>query len=195
MSENLISEGTDLVEALLRKSHEREAALEAEVHRLKAREVELLAANAARLEEKRQAEEDTQDLAFTMAELVAASLSRRERQRHVLYWAVATFGEVARDKRERALRLAEEAIEVAQAAGLNVGAVEKVVDRTYSRPPGDLAKEIGGLVMTDEALAEAHGISLPEEAEREWERISAIPREEWQKRQAAKVAAGTAVAK
>jgi len=67
------------------------------------------------------------------------------RQERILTWAIDTFGEVAKNPHERAARLVEEAIEVAQAVGLPLDTVDIIAGRVYSRPPGELAQEIGNL--------------------------------------------------
>lgn len=117
----------------------------------------------------------------------------QQRQVDLLAWAIETFGDIAADPRERALRLLEEALEVVQATGLPYSDVMAVAKRTYDRPCGDLAKELGGLVMTTEALAQASGIQLYDEAAKEYQRITSIPKDHWAKRHAEKVAAGTAL--
>jgi NTP pyrophosphatase (non-canonical NTP hydrolase) len=115
------------------------------------------------------------------------------RQESLLAWAVDTFGEVARDPIERSLRLIEEAAEVVQTVGLSKEEVLKVVERVYSRPPGALCNELGGLVMTTECLAEAMGYDLETQADWEYKRITSIPKEQWQRKHKEKVVAGTAV--
>ena len=50
-----------------------------------------------------------------------------DRGQRVLAWAADVFGPVATDRRERAVRLVEEAIEVAQAEGVPAEVVERVV--------------------------------------------------------------------
>ena len=64
-------------------------------------------------------------------------------------WIVKTFGLSNLTHRgERAMRIVEEAIEVAQAEGLPSTVVEAIVARVYSRPVGTRENEIAGLLLT-----------------------------------------------
>lgn len=63
-------------------------------------------------------------------------------------WAVRSFGTHNVDHMPmRALRLAEEAVELAQAHGLDKEKMHHLVDVVYSRPIGDPYKELGGVLM------------------------------------------------
>lgn len=117
------------------------------------------------------------------------------RQALILGWTVEAFGAAFGvdniiSMEERALRFAEEALETVQAAGLNRTQAMKVLDRVFSRPPGDLAQEIGSSLLTLEGLAEAAGIDADAETDREFARIQAIPVEEWTRRHSAKQTEG-----
>lgn len=112
------------------------------------------------------------------------------RPRDFLTWALRIFGPLAADRRERAMRFTEEALELAQSAGLERGAIDKILDRVFSRPPGDLPREIGQSAATLELLAESQGLSTEQEAQREWERVRAIPKHVWDHRHGAKIALG-----
>lgn len=105
-----------------------------------------------------------------------------------LRWTVETFGKVALNRDERACRFIEEACELVHAEGLPQATVQKVVARVYSRPPGDVAKEIGQAAATLECLAENLGLSADAECEREFARVRSIPQAEWVRRHDAKVA-------
>lgn len=88
-------------------------------------------------------------------------LSLRFFQGDVRDWVIRTFGfELYQDKRERAERVAEEAVEVVQAAGLSRERMHQIVDWVYNKPPGDLQREIGGMLLPLSALASAHKIEL-----------------------------------
>lgn len=115
-----------------------------------------------------------------------------DRQQKVLAWALENFGPVALNRDERAARLVEEAIEVAQAEGLSLEVLQRIAERVYSRPAGKLAQEIGGLAITLDALAENCGLSVDQSANDELERILALPKDWWTRKHAEKVAAGTA---
>lgn len=109
-----------------------------------------------------------------------------------LEWAAATFGPIARDKRERGLRFLEESIEVAQAAGVEKEAAELLVGRTYSRPPGNLDKELGQAQACLAMLSFVADADAMANAKAEFARCKKIPKEEWARRHAAKVAIGIA---
>lgn len=115
-----------------------------------------------------------------------------ERQKAVMKWAVSTFGPVAEMPVERAMRLVEEAIEICQCYAVDKSAIVRIVDRVYSRPCGELHQEIGGVAITLDALAENAGWSVTTEAEREFDRITSLPREHFRKKQTAKAIDGTA---
>lgn len=114
------------------------------------------------------------------------------RPKQALQWATSMFGEVALDPRERTMRFVEEAIELAQAMGLDPETVLAIRDRVYSREQGLIRKEIGQCAMTLEVLAESIGMNANDEATREFARVQSIPREEWQRRHEAKQAIGIA---
>lgn len=114
-------------------------------------------------------------------------------QAAVASWCAAAFGvEHASSVPQRGIRLAEEAIEAAQAAGCSAEMVHRLVDYVFSRPRGDLAQEIGGVAVTMLALANAAGLSAADEEDREINRILGIPLEHFAKRAAEKAAAGIA---
>jgi NTP pyrophosphatase (non-canonical NTP hydrolase) len=113
-------------------------------------------------------------------------------QSAVLAWAVRSFGPVAKNRDERAARLVEEAAEIAQVEGVPLEVVCRIAGRVYSRPPGELGQEIGGLGITLLALAENAGIDCHAEVRREFRRVLSKPPAWWKHKHAEKVAAGTA---
>lgn len=113
-------------------------------------------------------------------------------QSEVLQFAVDSFGPIARNRDERAARLAEEAIEVAQAEGVELEVIVRIAERVYSRPAGDLHRELGGVALTALSMSQIAGLSFASCAKQEWLRVKSKPRDWWQKRHAEKVAAGTA---
>lgn len=115
-----------------------------------------------------------------------------ELQKRVIAWAWATFGDIALNRDERAARLVEEAIEVCQAESVAQDVVHRLVDRVYSRPVGDLGREIGGVAMTLAALAENAGYSVEAEAQRELDRVMGLSPAHFAAKHAEKVAAGVA---
>jgi len=130
-------------------------------------------------------------------EVVALALDRfraaeRERPTKFLAWAVEMFGPVALEPRERALRFVEEAVELAHATGVDAATLSIISERVYSRPAGDPTKEAAQSLACLECLALVLGVDLEKEADAELARVQAIPRAEWVRRHAAKVAAGFA---
>lgn len=106
-------------------------------------------------------------------------------------WARAAFGEEhVSSVPQRALRLLEEAIELAQAAGVDQSLALKLVEFVYSRPVGDLFQEIGGVGVTALVFAESAGISAEKAIDKEAKRVLSKPVEHFTKRNAAKGAAG-----
>lgn len=76
-------------------------------------------------------------------------------------WGLRCFGvEHMRDKKVRAIRFAEEAIETAQAYGVPQDKVAELVRIVYSRPEGTPIQEIGGSMVTLAVLCHTSGIDL-----------------------------------
>ncbi len=93
-------------------------------------------------------------------------------QSRVSTWVRKVFSEKeATDAPERALRMAEEALELAQACGVNTATLHRLVDYVMSRPVGKPAQEIAGTMVTVYALAGALGVDADSEFETELERI------------------------
>lgn len=67
----------------------------------------------------------------------------------LLDWAVRCFGaDHVHQRRVRALRIVEEAVELAQACEVDAELVCSLVRNVYSRPKGDVYQELGGVVVT-----------------------------------------------
>lgn len=114
---------------------------------------------------------------------------RRQVQTHA--WCLAAFGDHdARSVQQRGIRLAEEAIETAQACGCDPAMLHRLIDHVYAKPVGELAQELGGLGVTLLALAEAAGLSADQAERREVQRVLAKPLAHFAARNAAKKAAG-----
>ncbi|VIO73842.1 hypothetical protein [Bradyrhizobium ivorense] len=118
--------------------------------------------------------------------------ARAERPAAFLAWAVETFGPVAKLRSERLMRFVEEAIELAQAEGMELSTLDRIASRVYSQPAGSVSKEIAQAQVCLETLSEVLGESASALAEKEFERVRSIPREEWIRRHAAKQAIGIA---
>jgi hypothetical protein len=117
---------------------------------------------------------------------------RDRRQRAVMDWAFHCFGSRAMGLKERALRVLEEAIELAQAEGVEPAIVNRLTDHVYSKPPGAPNQEVGGVAVTLLCYCERKRLSLEAEEVREFRRVLALPREHFAARHAAKDAAGIA---
>jgi len=119
------------------------------------------------------------------------------RQSLVAAWSRRVLGDKAAfDVRERALRVLEEAIELAQACGVDVEAAHKLVDYVFARPVGNTAQEIAGLFVTAYSCAAAIGVEADAVFSEEWERIQRpevirkIQRRQHEKREAVEVIPG-----
>lgn len=119
--------------------------------------------------------------------------NRDRRQSIVLAWATRMFGQCTTQLTERALRVVEEAIEVGQAAGLTKEQVQRLIDRVYSRPAGDVREELGGLLVTCLAICEVMRISGDDLERDEMERVLSLPEEKVREKHAQKVAEGVAL--
>lgn len=119
-------------------------------------------------------------------------VDRDNRQKAVLQWVGDTFGKPSLSTRERALRVIEEAIELAQTEGLTVEDVRSVAEHVFGKPPGDPAQEVGGLGVTLLAYCEARGISADMEERREFNRVLAVDPAHFRARHNKKADAGIA---
>lgn len=100
---------------------------------------------------------------------------RDARQSDAFAWGGRTFGEINLNKRERARRFLEEAVELVQAAGLGASAVVDIVSHVYNKPPGEPAQEAGGVGVTLLMLCQCLGISAEHAERKELARVQNIP--------------------
>jgi len=114
----------------------------------------------------------------------------RANGRDVLQWAVATFGPIAAQLNERGMRFVEEAVEVAQAAGVNKAQALAIINRVYDRPAGDVRKEIPQAGLTLLCLSQAASVDLEDAVAAEFERIQSIPAVHWKRRHEEKAQQG-----
>lgn len=63
-------------------------------------------------------------------------------------WACRCFGDQMADPAARALRLAEEAVELAQSAGVPRWQLDRLVGVVYDKPIGEMKDEARGVVLT-----------------------------------------------
>jgi NTP pyrophosphatase (non-canonical NTP hydrolase) len=118
-------------------------------------------------------------------------MSLTEKQQAVAAWAIRCFGlQQVSDPEIRSLRLAEEAIEFAQAVGTDQAKLHALIDYVYSRPSGEPSQEIGGVGVT--WLAAAQSISTDAECalDDEMSRIFSKPEDHFAARNQVKIEAG-----
>lgn len=121
--------------------------------------------------------------------------TRIRRQIAIHDWVRRTFGhDVSINIQERAIRVLEEAIEVAQAAGVEPDMIQRMAERVYAKEPGELPKELGQLGLVILALASAAGHSADRLEEEEVEHVLSLPADHFRKRFDAKKAMGLAAA-
>lgn len=116
-----------------------------------------------------------------------------DRPSRFLAWACETFTEeVAMNPGERLMRFLEEAVELVHACDMPRETVEKIVARVYGKEPGNIEQETAQCQVTLELLAKVIRVDLEAAATKEFERVQAIPKEEWSRRHSAKVQLGIA---
>lgn len=82
-------------------------------------------------------------------------------QKTCFAWVVATLGDrLAESREERTLRFLEEAIELAQAQGIEEKRVNTMTAYVYDRPVGEPQQEMAGCLFTLACLAEAEGVDI-----------------------------------
>ena len=121
------------------------------------------------------------------------SRDRDDRQKAIFQWVADTFGAPSLTPIERAMRVLEEATELAQAEGMTVERAIDIVRYVFSKPVGERAQEAGGLGVTLLAYCEARGISADAEELREFGRVMAIDPAHFRARHNKKADAGIAV--
>lgn len=93
-------------------------------------------------------------------------------QERIKSWLGQVFdAEVRNSVTERALRLCEEALELAQALECDRAQVHKLVDYVFDRDIGNVGQEIAGTMVTLAAVATAAGVDLEEVSLAEVKRI------------------------
>lgn len=116
---------------------------------------------------------------------------RARRQQVVFGWVERVFGaSIANNVIERATRVLEEAVEVAQAAGIARETAIRVVNRCFGRDVGNVEDEVANLSITLLALCATLKVDAETLERDEIERILAIPDSHMRDRQARKFDAG-----
>lgn len=119
-------------------------------------------------------------------------MSDKYSQAGIVEWAADTFGPIALNPAERVMRFLEEAIEYGHACDLPRETLDKIVERVYGKPPGNIALELAQCAVTLKAAAEIQHVDLLAAEREEIDRVHSIPKDYWQKRHAAKVDLGIA---
>lgn len=105
-----------------------------------------------------------------MSEL--ATTSQPNFQDRVKPWMTACFGDaISSDRLERGDRLLEEVFELLQAGGYPKERVAALAAYVWSRPEGEPAQEVGGVMVTLAAYCLAHGLDMHAAAATELARI------------------------
>jgi cyanophycinase-like exopeptidase len=100
----------------------------------------------------------------------ADAMTPDHRQDATWEWCKTTVpGSVSRAT--RASRFLEEAVELAQAAGMSPAQAFTIVDYVFQRRPGEPSQEVGGVMITLSILATSLGISVDEAWCAEFDRI------------------------
>lgn len=117
---------------------------------------------------------------------------RWQRQQRISDWVQRIIAEPAEATSipQRALRLLEEAIELAQASGLDKEYVKLLCNNIYSRPIGNIVQELGGVSVTLLAMCSAIGYDADAVEALEVQRVLSSPTEKFQKRNVEKNAMG-----
>ena len=106
-------------------------------------------------------------------------------------WAVRMFGvPLVKNRAERGLRVAEEAIELAQSLGISKEKMQRLVDIIYDKEPGHFFQEMGGVANTLAVLAEETGYTLENILEVEVRRVLNHPPELFMERMRKKIDQG-----
>lgn len=141
----------------------------------------------------RDAYEGALDLSCYLRQAIMEGRTRGERQVHIYNWVFETFGPLNAGLEERAARFFEEAAELAQACDVSRAKIDRILDVVYSRPPGAIAQEIGGVSITLLALAEAAGVDAEKAEASESARVLAKPPSHWRQRHQQKADQGIAL--
>jgi len=115
-------------------------------------------------------------------------------QVRVMAWLRSRFGEeVATNRAERAARVVEEAIELAQAEGVPLFQIHAITFGVYSRPEGHAPQEAAGVMVTLLAWEGATGFDLETLLQVELARIELLSVDHFRLKHEEKAQAGTAM--
>lgn len=115
-----------------------------------------------------------------------------ELRERVVGWVSHVFGvESLMNRTNRAARVVEEAVELAQAEGCTEELIRAIVTRAYSRPVGEPHQEGAGVFFTLLAWSEAAGVDLEKALQLELLSVHAKPAEHFRAKQREKFEQGT----
>ena len=115
---------------------------------------------------------------------------RAHGQARVGGWMVDTFGPMALETEERALRLFEEAAELAQACGVGQEKLLGLILHVYGKPAGEAAKEAGQVGVCLLAFCAATGVNADAAEAAEVDRVTSLSADHFRDRQNAKAEKG-----
>ncbi len=108
--------------------------------------------------------------------------------RIAIEWGRRAFGnKIVNSIPERALRIAEEAIELCQVAGVPINQVYRLATEVYNRPEGELHVEMGGVLNTAVIFCMARGWDPDKILEDEICRVLNHPLEKYKQRMQEKI--------
>jgi hypothetical protein len=96
-------------------------------------------------------------------------------EQRVADWVVSRIGADNMQRKERAMRLLEEAVELAQAEGITADQVSRQIAHVFSRPAGEPTQEASGVAVCLLGWCAATGNRFDDIATAEIERIGAKP--------------------
>lgn len=106
-------------------------------------------------------------------------------------WAERAFGmSHVTNPKIRALRLLEEAIELAQAESIPRHMIDHCTDIVYGRPVGTAAQEIGGVLMTTAVYCSCRNMDMELVLSYELDRVLSKPLDNFAKRNQDKIDMG-----
>lgn len=126
-------------------------------------------------------------LAARIIAILRPSINIAER---VHVWVVTRLGVKAMEPHERAMRMLEEALELAQAMGVTEEEAERLRANVFQKPAGEVAQELGGAAITLFACAESVGQSLLDCGKKEMDRVESLPVDRFRRRQEQNVQEG-----
>jgi len=104
--------------------------------------------------------------------LIETAEAHLSEQQEVVDWLTDALGAAAtQNAPERALRTTEEAIELAQACGVDAESLHRLVDYVFARPVGNAAQEVAGTFLTLYSTAAALGVDAHQALRKELARV------------------------